>query len=169
MSIPTNILPIENLEIYSALYTIETSLRELIIESFETLDGPRWYKKRLGADIQKKYEDGLNYEKTIPWIELVPHHPIYYIDFPKLKEIMEKRDNWREVFQSNWIDRTHDDVMTCSESPSFFSKKKLKALSQERRRGRDEHVLTQHTCTCSLSLSLSHTHTHTHTPHHTHP
>jgi hypothetical protein len=94
------LVPKENIEIYCYLYNIETALRELIIDSLKTVDGPRWYKKRIPGDILEKYRKGIEYGKNIKWSQLVPHHPIYYIDFADLKKIIERGDNWKDVFKN---------------------------------------------------------------------
>lgn len=93
-------IPTENLEIYSLLFSLETVLRELFIELFTEMVGSKWYKSRLPVDIKDKYVDGLKYEKSIKWNQLLPHHPIYYIDFPDLRKVIEREDNWREIFSS---------------------------------------------------------------------
>jgi hypothetical protein len=91
--------PSENLQIYSYLYTIETALRELIVETFEKLDGPRWYKKRLPNDVAEKFADAVNRERRIRWTQVIPHHPIYYVDFAHLQKILRRSDNWRDAGQ----------------------------------------------------------------------
>jgi len=92
-------VPKENIQIYSYLYKIENGLRELIIKSLEDLDGPLWYKKRLPGDILEKYRKEIKIEKTVKWVQLVPHHPIYYVDFSDLKKILERKDNWDDAFK----------------------------------------------------------------------
>lgn len=93
------LVPKENIEIYCYIYRIETALREFIIESLIAVDGSRWYKKRLPGDVLEKYREGIEFEKSAKWSQLVPHHPIYYIDFPDLKKIIEREDNWKDVFK----------------------------------------------------------------------
>lgn len=93
-----NLVPKENARIYSLLFNLETVLRELIIQTLDEIAGPRWYKTRLPGDIKDKYINGLKYEKSIKWSRLVPHHPIYYTDFPDLKKVIEKEDNWKDAF-----------------------------------------------------------------------
>jgi hypothetical protein len=83
---------------YSLLFAIENSLRHLIIDEMSGLAGARWYKQRLPPDLQEKYLKGVDYEKATPWSDLVCHHPIYYLDFPDLRKIIEKKDNWRDCF-----------------------------------------------------------------------
>jgi hypothetical protein len=31
---------------------------------------------------------------------MIPHHPLYYIDFADLREIIERTDNWGDIFRS---------------------------------------------------------------------
>ncbi len=93
------LVPEENIEIYCYLYSIETALRELIIESLRAVDGSRWYKKRLPGDVLEKYREGVEFEKSVKWFQLVPLHPIYYIDFPDLRKIIEREDNWKDAFK----------------------------------------------------------------------
>jgi len=93
-------IPKENMRIYELLYLIEVGLRELIIQSLEATCGPNWWKERLPDDVLKKYRKGREYERSIKWCQLVPHHPIYYVDFPDLRKIIERADNWREVFSA---------------------------------------------------------------------
>jgi hypothetical protein len=48
----------------------------------------------------KKYKESWLFQKQVTWVALVPHHPIYYIDFTDLKKIIERDDNWRDAFQA---------------------------------------------------------------------
>lgn len=93
------LVPIENIKIFHYLYAIEVALRELIIESLEGIGGPKWYRSRLPEPALKSYKDGIAFERKTKWTQLVPHHPIYYVDFPDLRIIIERKDNWRDVFK----------------------------------------------------------------------
>jgi len=95
-------IPKENIDAFCYLYKIETGLREFIIDSLQNVVGTRWYKERLPGDILQKYKDGLKAEKTAKWTQLIPHHPLYYVDFPDIKKIIVRRDNWREVFSKTF-------------------------------------------------------------------
>ena len=95
-----DVIPEENRAIYALLYSIEVGLREFVIEALEAKCGSQWWKERLPGDVLQSYKDGLIYERSIKWVHLVPHHPLYYIDFPDLKKIVQRADNWRDVFQS---------------------------------------------------------------------
>jgi len=98
-----DVVPEENLEIYKLLYKIEVGLREFIIELLEAQCGSRWWKQRLPPDVLKVYRKGREYVRNIRWCQLVPHHPIYYIEFPDLKKVIQRSDNWREVFKSVFV------------------------------------------------------------------
>lgn len=93
-------IPEGNLAIYRLLYVIEVGLRELIIELFNAKIGPGLWKHRLPGDVLKAYKDGRKYERNIKWCNLVPHHPLYYVEFPDLKKVIERSDNWQEAFES---------------------------------------------------------------------
>lgn len=92
-------IPKENIISYQYLYEIEIALRELIICCLQDLHGPKWYKSCLPSDVLDKYKKGIQSEQSIKWSNFIPHHPIYYIDFPDLKKIIQKRDNWNSVFK----------------------------------------------------------------------
>ena len=91
--------PETNLQAYRILYSLENALRELIIERLEVVHGPRWYKCRLPGDIFQSYKTGRQIERAIRWSALIPHHPIYYVDFPSLKKVIERKDNWKDSFE----------------------------------------------------------------------
>lgn len=96
-------IPEENIIAFSYLYSIENTLRELIIKSLSCIDGSHWYKKRLPGDILDKYRNAMRFERALKWCSLVPHHPIYYVDFPDLRKIIERNDNWRDAFKSIFL------------------------------------------------------------------
>jgi hypothetical protein len=70
------------------------------IEELSRIAGPRWYKTRLPADVFKKYSESLKFVRTIRWTKVIPHHPIYYTDFGDLRKIVERADNWNDIFSS---------------------------------------------------------------------
>ena len=44
-------------------------------------------------------------KSAIKWTELLPHHPLYYLDFPDLKKIIDRKDNWEEYFIKYFTDK----------------------------------------------------------------
>jgi hypothetical protein len=89
----------QHLLTYTLLFLLENGLRELIIEELHTRLGPRWYRQRLSKDLLAKFEDGTVYDRSTRWTEMVPHHPLYYLDFPDLKKILLRNDNWNDAFK----------------------------------------------------------------------
>jgi hypothetical protein len=92
------LMPGSNLRAYCCLYVIETGLRELIIEELSARGGASWHKRHLPGDLLKKLREGRAYERNTPWTDNVPHHPIYYVDFPDLVKTIVRSDNWDGVF-----------------------------------------------------------------------
>jgi hypothetical protein len=97
-------IPENNFLAYELLYKLEVGLREFLIDTFGRED-QKWWKLRLPPDVLGKLKDGREKERKIKWVELLPHHPIYYIDFPDLKKIIEVKDNWRDAFQTFFGDK----------------------------------------------------------------
>ena len=93
-------LPEDNARCYALMYAIENGIRELIIEELSSLEGALWYKHRLPGDTLKKYREAVLFQRQVVWTKLVPHHPVYYLDFPDLRKIIEREDNWKDVFSS---------------------------------------------------------------------
>jgi hypothetical protein len=93
--------PQANGQISEKLYLIEVALRELIIESLTTAFGPKWLKQQLpgGGEVQKQLKDARAYERATPWSDYIPHHPVYYLDFPLLRQTIERHDNWEAAFR----------------------------------------------------------------------
>lgn len=100
-------IPTANTDIFALLYRIEVGLRELIIEELGALEGLRWHQKCLPGDVLAKAKEGKVAEQRIPWTVLVPHDPLYYVDFPDLRKIIEKTPNWNEAFKSIFIQKNH--------------------------------------------------------------
>ena len=93
-------VPSENAQIFEMLYFLETALREFIIETLEKKHGVKWYKQSIpSGEMLKTYLNARTYDKSRPWVSNTPHHPIYYLDFPDLATLIEKKDNWESVFK----------------------------------------------------------------------
>jgi hypothetical protein len=93
-------VPQANLRGFEILFSIENSLRELIIEELSHVAGPQWLKTRLPGDVLQKFREGVQFERKVKWVQLVPHHPVYYIDFPDLRKIIMRGDNWKDAFRT---------------------------------------------------------------------
>ncbi len=98
--VPDRLVAEANMEAYRYVYCIEVGLRELIIETLSSAEGPRWFRHRVPGDILQEAKRAFEYEKSLKWTNLVPHHPLYYIEFASLRKIIERSDNWRDVFSA---------------------------------------------------------------------
>ncbi len=98
-------IPENNTVAYELLYKIEVGLREFLIDTFGR-ENQKWWKQRLPPDILEKLKKGRESEKKIKWVDLLPHHPLYYIDFPDLGKIIDRNDNWRDAFQDFFGDKS---------------------------------------------------------------
>lgn len=87
-----------SLQGYQRLFRLENALRELIIEELAASCGPRWWKQRVPGGMHADSKAGKEYEANQPWQSRIVYHPIYYVDFPSLRTVIERNDNWGEVF-----------------------------------------------------------------------
>ncbi len=76
------------------MFGIENTLRAFICTYLEAVSGPCWYKDRLPGDLLEKYRASVKLERAVHWVSLTPHHPLFYLDFPDLRKIIERKDNW---------------------------------------------------------------------------
>lgn len=96
-------IPLENIETYKLLYKIEIGLREFIIDVLSTYLGNKWHKT-LPEDVKNKMIAGKESEKKTSWVNCIPYHPMYYVDFSDIVKIIEQGDKWKNVF-SNYFSR----------------------------------------------------------------
>jgi len=100
-AIIASLLPTANQHCSVYFYFIEVTLRELIVAELTKLRGSKWYKSSLpNGNIMQNYKACRDYQRERRWVESIPFHPIYYLDFPDLATIIEKGDNWRDCFQA---------------------------------------------------------------------
>jgi hypothetical protein len=105
MNLVCDSLPPTNRIISCYLYCLEVGLRELLIEVLSTTYGAKWWKQRLPGSVLESYRKGRKYEQGIKWSQCIPHHPMYYTDFPDLRQVIEQSDNWKDVFQPIFADK----------------------------------------------------------------
>lgn len=103
--------PAENVETYTLFFEIEVALREFIISELKGRFGARWWIERLPGDVLGSCREGRRIERETKWAMLVPHHPLYYAHFADLKKVIEKKDNWRDVFKERL---GRQDILTAS-------------------------------------------------------
>jgi hypothetical protein len=87
-----------NAESYAYLFKIELVLREFISKHLEEAFGSSWYKTRCPPEIKQKYIDGLKIAKSGRLWRKLPLTPLYFSDFPHLRIIIQRNDNWKDVF-----------------------------------------------------------------------
>ena len=97
-----------NTKCYEYLHDLENKLRMTIIFCLARQYGKKWWNQRIPSDIKddKGERKGTKSKKIedLEELHLKGHdsedlHEIFYTYFPDLKKIIEKRDNWREVFE----------------------------------------------------------------------
>lgn len=84
---------------YQRLFRIENTLRELVVAELGRVGGSKWWKQRVPGPLQQKATAGKVYEASQPWRGRIIYHPIFYLDYPELRAIVEKKDNWDDAFQ----------------------------------------------------------------------
>jgi len=88
----------EKLEPYQTLKELETSLRLFIEEKLKQLT-INWWKERIPSDVQEKAKENMSKnESPWPWVKTEEKSPIFYINFPDYGKIIQRRDNWNDVF-----------------------------------------------------------------------
>jgi hypothetical protein len=99
--------PSSNVEGFCILYCLENLLRELLVEELSSQYGPKWYNVALPPDVLVTYRSGRELERSIPWQDLTPRHPVYYLDFPDLRKTIESNRNWVECFSHLFRSKSH--------------------------------------------------------------
>lgn len=94
-----------NAAAYGLLFEIEVILRELIARSLTSMHGHNWAKRGLPSDVQEKVKQAIKYERSVPWHRAIPHHPLYYVDFPDLKKIIVSNTNWPHSFARIFVQK----------------------------------------------------------------
>lgn len=96
----------EKTEPYQILKSLETKLRLFIEENLKKIN-PNWWKERVPEDIRSNANQRQELaESPCPWIKKEEKSPvIFYIDFTDCVKIIERNDNWNEVFQKTFKDK----------------------------------------------------------------
>ncbi|WP_320188249.1 hypothetical protein RMS29_001610 [Agrobacterium rosae] len=90
-----------NTKAFKLFFEIEVLLREIITVALKEKYGNKWLKQGLPLDVREKVKAGTTYERATLWSKLVPHSPLYYVDFPDLKRLIEMGTNW-PIFAEIW-------------------------------------------------------------------
>lgn len=95
----------EKSEPYQVLKELETRMREFIAESLQKVTR-NWWKERIPSDITERAKS--NHEKNEspwPWVTSEEKPLIHYIDFAHYTKIIQRKDNWEQVFQTVFKDK----------------------------------------------------------------
>jgi len=93
-------------EPYKLLQDLEGALREFIESKLSSIT-QKWWKERIPPDVQRNAEERRDRNAALwPWLEKEELHPIHYINFPDYIKIITRRDNWKNVFSTYFIDKT---------------------------------------------------------------
>jgi hypothetical protein len=98
--------PRNNVIGFNYLFNIEIALREFIIEQMGIRIGSKWHKTNLPGDLLQKFRAAREYEHSMRWLNVVPHHQVYYLDFSDLRKIIDQKNNWAQVFEPIFIQKT---------------------------------------------------------------
>jgi len=99
-------LAFEKSEPYQKLKELETSIRLFIQEKLENIS-KNWWKERIPSDVQEKAKQNLQKSQSPwPWVTDENRSPVFYIDFPDYAKIMQRKDNWNEIFSKIFKDQS---------------------------------------------------------------
>jgi len=94
--------------LHGQLFTeVEQQLRHVVEKTLKALDGRKWVKRRVPEEIRQRWEERQE-EDRIARRAVFP--TVQYADFMDLENIIRRRDNWRDGFQS--IFQNGDDLST---------------------------------------------------------
>ncbi len=97
-------LAFEKTEPYQTLQGLEDDLRRFIEESLAQVS-KNWWKERIPLDVQEKANNRRDKsDSPWPWIKSQKESLISFIDFPDYSKIIQRRDNWNNVFVTTFKD-----------------------------------------------------------------
>ena len=92
---------------YALFVKVENHLRNIIEDCLQRIEECRWIRRRVPENIRKRWQERIEKERargrTI-------HRPIDYADFADLMHIICRGDNWRDVFQAIFGDKSEIQV-----------------------------------------------------------
>jgi hypothetical protein len=74
--------------------------------------GQRWHLSQLTPTAKQKYTDAVKYERSHLSLKFTSFHPIYFLDLPDLRELISRKDNWRQVFSTVFGEKDYEKVKT---------------------------------------------------------
>ena len=80
------------------MFRIENVIRLVINTKCIEAYGKNWVKAKLPKPMRDKITEGIKYGREIIKSDYIIDNPLSYIDFPDLRQILQKGDLWGEVF-----------------------------------------------------------------------
>jgi hypothetical protein len=94
-----------NTRAYRVLFVLETRIRAFIDEAMRSAHGDGWIKQRVPGEIHQRWRERQREARDAG----APEQPlIAYADFMDYVQVIERRDNWSDVFEP--VFRRKDDV-----------------------------------------------------------
>jgi hypothetical protein len=91
-------------EPYLQLQQLEESLRILIETKLAKMSN-NWWKERIPEDVQLRAEERKKISTSLyPWNEKADLDLIHYVDFTDYLKIIQRKDNWKDVFAKYFKD-----------------------------------------------------------------
>lgn len=91
-------------EPYLKLQQLEESLRVFIESKLKRISN-NWWKKRIPPDVQLRAEERKKSSAALyPWNEKADLDLIHYVDFTDYLKIIQRKDNWKDVFAKHFKD-----------------------------------------------------------------
>ena len=91
---------------WQILSELEQRLRQVVEQQLEELAGSNWIKQRVPQAVRKRWLDRQNEDRAVG---RSVYAAIQYADFMDLADVILRRDNWREAFQT--IFRDQNDIV----------------------------------------------------------
>jgi len=79
------------------LFEIENKLRILVASRLCRLD-EEWWQVFVPEDVATKAESAKSYDEEVKDLSIDTMHPIFYLDFATLFEVLQQRDLWSKTF-----------------------------------------------------------------------
>ncbi|MCE5237813.1 hypothetical protein LLH23_04915 [bacterium] len=80
------------------LFLIENALRGVVVREMEAVHGARWWEKRMAPEVKSKVIGRQMGERLGSGLSWSLSHAVAYLDLPDLKQLIVKKDNWRDCF-----------------------------------------------------------------------
>jgi hypothetical protein len=91
---------------HDTLRNLEAGLRQLIEKELSATNSSSWWRQRIPDDVRTKAEDRKSAQDRLwPWYDAASTSIMSFVDFNDYAKIIDKSDNWREVFAKVFVDK----------------------------------------------------------------